>query len=104
MTVARPAAGCQGSRCYTRMFTPSHGRVQPGMPKKSQYKVVILGSGPAGLTAALYPSRAELEPLGVEGGGGVGPTHGPGGPPMLPRDAATCPGFPKGTGGPELTR
>jgi thioredoxin reductase (NADPH) len=71
------------------------------MPKKSQYKVVILGSGPAGLTAALYASRAELEPLVVEGGGGD-PTDLPGGQLMLTTDVDNYPGFPKGIMGPEL--
>ena len=47
------------------------------MPKKSKYRVIILGSGPAGLTAALYASRANLEPLVVEGGGGSDPTDVP---------------------------
>jgi thioredoxin reductase (NADPH) len=40
------------------------------MSLKDRYKIVILGSGPAGLTAAIYASRANLEPLVVEGGGG----------------------------------
>ena len=72
------------------------------MPKKSQYKVVILGSGPAGLTAALYASRAELDPLVVEGGGGDDPTDVPGGQLMLTTDVDNYPGFPKGILGPEL--
>ena len=37
------------------------------MPNKTHYRIVILGSGPAGLTAAIYASRANLEPLVVEG-------------------------------------
>jgi thioredoxin reductase (NADPH) len=72
------------------------------MPKKKEYKVVILGSGPAGLTAALYASRANLEPLVVEGGGGDDPTDVPGGQLMLTTDVDNYPGFPQGILGPEL--
>jgi len=72
------------------------------MPKQTQYKVVILGSGPAGLTAAIYASRANLDPLVIEGGGGGDPTDLPGGQLMLTTEVDNYPGFPKGILGPEL--
>jgi thioredoxin reductase (NADPH) len=72
------------------------------MPEKEQYRVVILGSGPAGLTAGLYASRANLEPLVVEGGGGSDPSDVPGGQLMLTTEVDNYPGFPEGILGPEL--
>ena len=72
------------------------------MPTQSDYKVVILGSGPAGLTAAVYASRANLSPLVVEGGGGEDATDLPGGQLMLTTDVDNYPGFPEGILGPEM--
>jgi len=72
------------------------------MPKKDHYKVIILGSGPAGLTAALYASRANLEPLVVDGGGASDPSDVPGGQLMLTTDVDNYPGFPEGVDGCEL--
>jgi len=72
------------------------------MPRRNEYKVVIVGSGPAGLTAALYASRASLEPLVIEGGGTSDPTDVPGGQLMLTTDVDNYPGFPQGVLGPEL--
>jgi thioredoxin reductase (NADPH) len=72
------------------------------MPSKSHYRVAILGSGPAGLTAAVYASRAELAPLVIEGGGGDDPTDVPGGQLMMTTEVDNFPGFPEGVLGPEL--
>jgi thioredoxin reductase (NADPH) len=90
-----PAAAVDAMPAAARRPDRPTGGPNDGAEDEHRTKVLIIGSGPAGLTAAIYASRANLQPIVLAG-------VVPGGQLMITSDVENYPGFPEGILGPEL--
>src|SRR5262252_10588754 len=94
-----------------KLGAPETGRVRgrfrckkgdPELTEEIRRQVVIIGSGPAGLTAAIYSARANLNPLLIDAPADAEKQTTPGGQLMITTEVENYPGFAEGIQGPEL--
>ena len=89
-------------KCPNPLRTSRRNRLTQMDNQPLKKDVVIIGSGPAGLTAAIYSGRANLQPLLIDAPPDAEKQTAPGGQLMITTDVENYPGFAKGIQGPEL--